>query len=209
MPLWQAGNSVSTTLLLFENTQMVALENRRLQEQVDTLQHENISLKGALTDVGVLERADGDIIAGVLARPPLTPYDVLIVNRGTRDGVAPGLLVYAKGGVPVGTVADADQNSARVALFSSSDRTTDAWVGEDRIPATLSGEGAGAFFSLVPRESEIGAGDLVYLSGGGARAIGTVSEVQSEASSPEARLFIRPFVSPFSITWVVIGTTPL
>ena len=204
-PFWQVGSAISSSLLVFENTQTLAREHRELTAQFEALQNENLSLKTSLKDIGLLEREDGDIVAGVLARPPLSPYDVLVVNRGTRDGVVVGALTYAKGGVPVGVVADASAMSSRIALFSSAGYVTEGWVGEAQLPVTFVGEGAGTFSSHVPRESEILAGDLVYVAGGGARPIGVVSEVKSEASSPEAELRIRPFVSPFSIPWVVIG----
>ena len=136
-----------------------------------------------------------------MARPPLSPYGTLVLDRGTESGVRPGAIVFGEG-VPIGNIAEAGQGSARVLLYSSSGRRNEAWVGEERLPLTIVGEGAGAFSSEAPRELPIAVGSMVYLPGPGALPVGTVRMVESHPSSPSASIQIEPLMNPYTITWV-------
>lgn len=167
----------------------------------EALQQENIRLQEALEEYGGLDAVEG-VVARVIARPPTTPYDVLIV---AAEDVSIDSMVYATGGVPVGVVADSGAGTARVALFSSSGRESDGWIGEERYAVSIVGEGAGAFFALVAREAPVKEGDMVYLTQVNA-PIGLVAKIVSDASSPQALIQIRPFVNPFSISSVVIDS---
>jgi cell shape-determining protein MreC len=186
-----------------------------LQEKLDAAQSENIALRvevASLTataaDLAALlgsrtEPSPG-ILAGVILAPPMSPYDVLIVDQGSSDGVASGALATGPGGVPIGEVLSVTEHAARVELFSAPGREVPALVGETRAPLILTGEGAGAFAANAPADTGISAGDLVYITAGGAFAIGTVVAVEHDATSPSAAIRIQPMVNPFSLTWVVL-----
>ena len=59
--------------------------------------------------------------------------------------------------------------------------------------------------AIVAREAGILVGDMVYAMGPGAQAVGVVSAVGNDPSSPRSRVDIKPLVNPFSITWVTIA----
>ncbi len=139
---------------------------------------------------------------GVLARPPVSPYDTLIVDQGSSAGVAEGAFVTGPGGAPLGNVSSVTSGSARVTLLSASGKKTDAWVGEHRIPVTLSGGGAGTFESSAPKDAKIIVGDSVFVQG--ALVAGTVVRIDSDAASPSATLHIQAVINPFSLLWVHI-----
>jgi|CXWL01.1.fsa_nt_gi cell shape-determining protein MreC len=202
-PLFALGDGATNVSYFFSDRIALSEQVRTLTEERDALFYENESLRTQIAEYKTLPFEKG-IIARVNARPPTTPYDVLLVDMGTADGVTVDSLVFAKGGVPVGVVADVSASSARVVLFSSSGRATDGWVGEDKYPVTFLGEGSGAFIAEVPREASIVEGDTTYFSSS-ANPFGVIVKVASDASSPQATLHIRPYVSPFSISSVVIG----
>lgn len=204
-PFLHAGNAATLSLQSLESADEVRRERDALRQEAQALHLENESLRAALRDQGALLPSVGSINAGVLARPPLTPYDVVIVDRGSDDGVRIGALAYGPGGTPVGTVVDAATKSARIALFSSPGTMTEGWIGETRIAVSIKGEGSGAFFAEVARESGVAEGDLVYAAAGGARPIGAIARIDASASSPSSLLRIRPLVNPFSLVWVTIG----
>ena len=201
-PLYQVGTAASEALTFSESVDTLRAERNALLSENRTLQNENAALRARLaTTDGV--SSDSTIAAGVLARPPLSPYDVLLIAAGRVQGVTEGALVYAEG-VPIGVIAEVAQHSARVVLYTSAGYETEGWVGEERLPLLVRGKGAGAFESDVARDAAVHEGDSVYLPGPGALPIGTVAKVESHSSSPRASIFIRPLVNPFSLSWVSV-----
>ncbi len=134
----------------------------------------------------------------VLSRPPMTPYDVLLLDAGTDDGIYDGMRVYA-GGVPLGRIESAGRTSAKAALFSASGVETEAWAGEKRVPLTLVGAGAGAFRADAPREAGILEGDTVYI---GSVPAGIVAKIETHPSAPRAVIAVRPLANLFTLTEV-------
>ncbi len=177
--------------------------NETLALQNEELVHENEALKARLRDVGADEALPSEvgILAGVMARPPLTPYDSYLLSRGTEAGIKTGAIVFALG-VPVGVIAESGSGYSRALLYSSSGQETGGWLGEAREPVTLRGRGAGTFSAEVPRELAVTEGDTVYMPGPGAIPAGTVRSIERHAASPSALLHIEPLVNPFTITYV-------
>ena len=208
-PFWHAGNFAVSTLPNFESADTLRTERDQLLVEARTLRTENEILKARLTDAGIggATPYEEGIFAGVLARPPLSPYDTLILGAGTDKGVRVGALVLAEG-APIGLVEEAGSTHSRVLLFSATGKANEGWVGEERLPLTITGEGAGAFSAEIPRELPVSVGDMLYLPGPGALPIGTVREIENHPSSPSAKLRIAPLVNPFALTGVRIVSAP-
>ena len=212
-PIWQSGTSLSagTNGLLagFGSKTTLVSENTALAQQVQTLTNENQVLTARSQDLtkllGGSSATGSELLAGVLARPPEAPYDTLTIAAGTRDGIAVDALVYSAGGTPVGTIKHVETDSSQVSLFSTAGRSTDGWIGANRIPLTLTGMGAGAFSATIPQTSSVAVGDTVYVPGPGALPSGTVVRIDTDPSSPTEILHIQPLVSIFSITWVEVA----
>lgn len=177
--------------------------DEKLIEENAELRNENEALKARLQDVGAAEDipTDAGILVGVSARPPLSPYDTLLLTKGTEAGIRENAIVFALG-VPVGTIAESGNGYARAVLFSSRGRTVEGWVGETRQPITMTGAGGGAFTAAVPRDLPITEGETVYLPGPGAFPAGTVRSIERHAASPSAELHIEPLVNLFTLTFV-------
>lgn len=212
-PVWRMGAqgtaSIGAVGTFFTDKSELASERDQVQSENAGLTLENSMLREQVADLTALlgSRREGEpgIVAGVLARPPVSPYDVLVVDTGTENGVKVGALVFGNGGIPLGTVASVNQRSARILLYSAPGRETAAWVGEKRIAATLTGVGSGAFTMRVAREAGVLVGDAVLIAGPGALPIGTVLSVEDDPSAPRTRIRIRPLTNPFSVTWVSIA----
>lgn len=211
-PFWYLGSSLSAGVgnagSFFSDKTTLTKERDRLLAENAAMYAKGAALESRVTD---LERLLGDrtepvpgILAGVLARPPVSPYDILIVDQGTDSRVQVGSRADGPGGMPLGEVESVSKTSARILLYSTSAKETESWIGEARIPVTLVGEGSGAMSAVVAREAGITVGDLVYASGPGALPIGSVIAVGNDPSSPRSRVDIRPLLNPFSVTWVTI-----
>ncbi|MGB4076467.1 MAG: rod shape-determining protein MreC [Minisyncoccia bacterium] len=191
-PLFSFGSFIAGSMEASEEVVRLRLENERLR---------------ALLPREAMETEGGGIVAGVLSRPPLTPYDVIIVAKGREAGVAVGDYAFSEG-VPIGTVALVRYTSAHILLYSSAGRTNEGWIGEARLPLTITGRGGGAFSAEIPREAPVVAGDLVYLPGPGALLMGVVARIHSNATSPMAELSLRPQANPFTIDAVTLVKAP-
>jgi cell shape-determining protein MreC len=208
-PLYRAasaiGASVSNISNGFKNSAALAQERDTLLSENAALAQENGVLSAEVADLKQLGPVPAaGITAGVLARPPETPYDTLIVAAGSAQGAAVGDSVRGPGGVPIGRVAAVSASAARVVLYSSPEASTTAWIGAARTPAMLLGEGGGAFQASVPRAASTSVGDIVYLASGGAVPIGKVAQLGGDPSSPSMTLAISSSVNIFSIPYVVL-----
>lgn len=212
VPLWRAGQSISSHLAGAGTTESkAALKNERdtYAAQAAALANQNAELTAKVADLtnllGTRTQPAPGIVASVLARPPVAPYDVLIIDQGTDDGVALGALVTGNGGTPIGTIGQADASQSRVTLFSTHGIQTPGWAGATRIPVTLTGAGAGAFTASVPKAAGVQVGDGIYIANDGAYPIGTVVRIESDPSSPSVGLDVRPYANPFSLAWVTVS----
>lgn len=212
-PLWATGSALSAgagnAMAFFGDKPALVAERNRLLAENAALYAKNAALEARAADLAALlgDRTEpqAGVLAGVLVRPPVAPYDVLVVDQGAQAGVREGALVAGPGGMPLGTVESISSGAARVLLYSTPGRETESWIGEARLAVTLVGEGAGAMSAIVAREAGIVVGDLVYVAGPGAVPVGTVTAVGNDPSSPRSRVDIRPLANPFSTTWVTIA----
>jgi len=198
----------------FENTAALSAKNVQLANENTALANENQALlqkEAALTALigssAKQESSVSKILAGVVARPPESPYDTLVLAAGSHAGVALGMEAFGEGGVPLGAVSSVLADFSRVTLFSAPGVTTDGWVGNENIPLTLQGAGAGAMQAIVPRAANISVGDIVFVPGPGALPIGKVIRIDSDPSTSSVTLRIAPALNMFSITWIVLRDT--
>lgn len=212
-PFWTTGTvltaGVGNVGSFFTNKVSITNERDRLLAENAAFYAKSALLEARVADLeellGGRTDASDSILAGVLARPPVSPYDMLIVDTGSNEGVMVGSRADGPGGMPIGQVESVTGNSARIQLYSTPAKETESWVGENRIPVTLIGEGSGAMSAVVAREAGIAIGDLVYMAGPGALPVGSVIAVENDPSSPRSRVDIRPLLNPFSISWVTIA----
>ncbi len=203
-PLLRASNalaSASNTFFAgFTNTRRVVAERDGLTLANQKLAEQNAVLEAKLAQLGGSIATSGTL-AGVLARPPVSPYDTLVVSAGESEGVALGDVALTPSGVPLGSVSSVSAHAARVTLYSSSGSKIAAWVGEDRTPISLIGSGA-SFYATLPKSASTTVGARVVVAG--ALPIGTVGAVESDPSSPEVVVRVAPIVNLFSVTEVML-----
>ena len=176
------------TTLRFKNT--LVSENISLQEQItqlgarvadrDMLAQENAALKATLGRVGTTKFT----LAAVLAKPPESVYDTLVIDGGSNVGLAVGQVVYANGDTPIGTIEQVLPSSAIVSLYSSSGTKTDARLDPSNIDVTLVGRGGGTFEVQVPHDLAITPGTLAVSKELNQHIIGVLDT--SDANSQDA-----------------------
>lgn len=193
----------------FGDAATLARYNETLIQENALLESENAALRKRAADLsGFSDSAAQGVRAGVMSRPPESPYDTLLVAAGSEQGVTVGMGAFgarsdsAGPGVPLGVVAQVGKRHARIVLFSAPHMRVNGWIGSKNVPVTLRGEGAGAFTATLSRSAQIQSGDLVYLSGPGMLPVGLVARVDSDPSSPSVALRISPLINLFATGWV-------
>lgn len=199
----------------FGNTAELTVSNEKLQTANTQLVVENQTLREQLKRIALLAPSSGGIVAAVVARPPQSPYDTLVVAGGARAGVTLGMEAFVPpvvgptggSGIPIGVVSSVDSAFSRVTLFSAPGVVTAGWVGSSTLPITLQGAGAGAFNATIARAARVADGDIVYVPGPGLRAVGSVVRIDSDMSEPGVILRIQSAYNLFSTVFVELRAT--
>lgn len=159
--------------------------------QTELLRRENAELKAAFLRGGDKRRL---ALATVLARPPSTAFDTLVIDLGSADGILPGMRVLSDGTFVVGEVVEVFRQTALVSLYSSSGYEIDGFVGPTSTPVTFRGIGDGKFRATVPRGAEVAVGDPIVLPSLNTELAGVISGVDIVEGSSLATIHaVLPF----------------
>lgn len=173
-------------------------DNQALRAEIENLRRESINnteivaenarLK-ALLDYRKAAPQFDTVVAAVVARDPAAWTNVIIINRGTAQGVAKDMAVVTPQGL-VGSVVQAYNNSAKVQLILDSRSAVGALVQrpESRVAAIVEGNPAKPLAPKMinlARDADIIKGDKVITSGFGGIypkgiLVGEVTDVVNE-----------------------------
>lgn len=149
------------------------------------------------------------IAAGVIARPPHTPYDMLIIDQGSDDGIVEHAPVFYGSNQAVGYVETVFQKSAQITLFSSPGIESTVYVFGPNIFTTAYGEGSGVIRLSVPQGILIQKSDVAILPSLEGGVLGTIDEIESTPTAPEQYAYITFDASLQSIRLVSVGREPI
>ena len=212
--LWRGENflarNVGTFLDIWKDKMDLVVENQLLNEKLlyyevleeglenlNETQEEMLSLFGR----GV---STNFVSAGVLVHPPKTPYDILIIDAGSRDGIEEGDLVSIPGGGAIGKIAQVLENQSKVSMFSTSGEKTDVFLERGEESAELVGLGGGSFALFLPKEIEIERGDKVFLPGIESKIVAYVEEVTLLPTDSLKRVMLSGVVNINNIRFVEV-----
>lgn len=208
----KTGDAVERSFSFLRNGEEASRNKELLQEykssydelslERELLVSENVMLRRELGLRGT-DQLTG-VSAAVLSYPPITPFDVILVDAGSVDGVNVGDKVFAGDKIYIGTVSNVARNTAQVALFSTPDRKTEGLVARTETAIVLDGLGGGAFDFTAPEGFDIAVGDLIVTPGSERRALGRVAGIHEEENGSFATVFIEQPINIQNIQWVRI-----
>ncbi len=211
-PFWNVEQSVRygdsfviVSDVVKENADLrkVLAENEGKYLQADFLEKENAELKKLL---GRAERGTF-ILAQILKKPPISAYDIFILDQGSNNGIRVGNKVYALGSIPIGEIIEVTSNTSKVRLFSSSGEKYTVFIGENNIEATAYGKGGGTFEASVPRDTKIAKGSAVTIPELSNNFLGRVEDIISEPSHPFATVLFNQPLNIYELRWVEVEMT--
>ncbi len=152
---------------------------------IGKLAAENEELRALLGDM-----PDERILAGVIARPPRTPYDVLVLDRGSDHGVKEGAIVYHVRDHALGIIGRVFPRMSLVTLFSSPGVESTVYLYGSDVYAYAYGEGGGAIRISLPQGIVVNEGDPVVLPSLHMGDLGVVERVVSVPTQPEQSAYL-------------------
>jgi cell shape-determining protein MreC len=190
-----ARDGVFGLLAYFSSKKTLEAENAALREAVGAAENERAWYQ-ALEDQHAillehldresyastsLFRSDPLLVASVTTRPPQTPFDVIIIDAGSTEGVEMGDWTVARGAV-LGTVTEVRESVSYVTLLSSPQSTFSVRLGE--FDGEAYGLGGGRYRLQLPKGQAVAVGDPIILPTMGLELVGTVASVETPESDP-------------------------
>lgn len=185
---------------LAESTATVPLYLRSrnvLIQEIDTLKDRLAASSGNDASIALLTKdleeyrgllgvhKEKRLAAGVIARPPYIPYDVLLIDRGSADGIKEHALVYYADDHAIGFIGRVFEHSALVTLFSTAGVETTVYVIGPNIFTSAYGEGGGVMRVSVPQGMPLKEGDAVIMPALSAGILGSIKTIESVSTQPE------------------------
>ena len=186
----------------------LAQENENHKREIETLTNE-LNLNQTLTS---FEKTT----ANVITRSPDTWQDILVVDKGSKDGIAPNMAVMAQHGL-VGRVIEVNKFSSKVELLTSENQTSNHY------PVRISTDKGDAFGVLkgydaknklfiveqVTGETNVKKGDVVQTSGLGENSpadllVGKVVNAQVDKFGLDKKVYVQPTTNTHDLSVVTI-----
>lgn len=213
-PLWWVKNYsvevVSDLGSLLKTKMNLSEENMRLNSELNqvnsqllfsqSLAKENQALKEML---GRKTEEQKFVLANVLAKPNLSPYDSLILDVGQGYDIKKGDLVALNNFI-LGEVEDVYAKTTKVRLYSFPGEELNVAVGFNKIISIAKGKGGGNFEIKLPRDILIEKGDLVFLPEKEEFPLGFVESFSVSPEDPLQTILFKTPVNIFELRWVQI-----
>ncbi|MCY4144842.1 MAG: rod shape-determining protein MreC [Chloroflexi bacterium] len=192
-----------------------------LEEQLARRQVELIRLREAASDyerlvslLGYISALDDQafITADVIAVEQTGIARNIIINRGTRDGIAVGMPVTTELGL-VGRIVDVGANAAQVQLITDENSSVSSRLQTTRAHGSIIGQASGALrLTMVDLDEEIRQGDLVITSGLGGNfpadvVVGQVTSVRQFEFELFQEAEVRSLIDFASLEFVLVATS--
>jgi rod shape-determining protein MreC len=180
-------------------------ENRRLRtlnaalgEQINLYREGHIEGMRLRKLLNLAEHLSGRVVAArVVDRSRSSLFKMILINRGTADGLQVGLPVLSEQGI-VGRVIETAWHASQVLLLIDENSNIDALIQRSRTQGILQGAGsAGCNLKYISRVEEVHVGDVVLTSGmAGVFPKGLLLGVVSAVSRGREGLFQKVDVAP-------------
>lgn len=173
-----------------------ALVLRARSQRLAALAAENLRLRELLNSTALLEQ--DVLVAEIIGVSPDPGAATVVIDKGTRDGLHPGLAVIDAYGL-FGQIVEASRFSSRVLLLTDATHAVPAQVLRNGVRVIV--EGNGRIDSLdvnhVAPTMDVRPGDLLVSSGLGQRfpggyPVGVVESVTNDPGRPFAAVAARP-----------------
>lgn len=217
LPLWKFRGFVvyrfKTVVEAWNSKENLVQENTALREKIlavettlldrDMLTRENQTLRGMLGKNGVEHMT----LAEVLARPPQSAYDSIILDVGSDKGVKVGDKIVYPPRILLGEIIGVNARTSKAKLYTTGGETLDAIFDKENISAQLKGLGSGNFEVDLPREIHIDVGDLLVTAGGNHFIVGKVGNISFDVADAIQKVLVTSPVNFSELRFVEVASS--
>ena len=190
-------------------------QNTELRREIQRLRQERFALSEAEFQnkrlkklLDFKERGSHPVVSAnvIGASPSILRSQVVIVDKGSGAGVAPGMPVASYDGI-VGRILVTGDKSSEVLLITDPVSAVDAYVHRTRARGIVKGTGSGCVMQYIENKADVSIGDKIISSGKDGFfpkgvVIGTVTAIEPDGSFISAP--VSPEVDLNSVEEVVI-----
>ncbi len=174
-------------------------ENFSLRGKISELETKNMILSGNFlksedgSDQNILVGSDSQkfLTASVIFRPPQTPYDMLIIDSGSNQGIKEGMQAIVFGNILLGYVAEVFPDTSKIKLISSFHEETNVVLESSNIPAIAVGLGGENFEIILPRPISVNLGERIIKLGNQPLLVGIVEKIENQNADPFQKIIFR------------------
>lgn len=163
---WDSFQSYLFLLQTQDNNKILALENRRLLNEIAGYQEmakENIRLRELVEFNDPL--VGKKVVAQVIAQDVSPEFRMIRINKGSDQGVVSGMAVVALEGV-VGRVIRTGRDFADVLTLLDSSSAIDSLLQRNRVRGVIEGQGSPVLsMKYLRRTDDVQEGDMIVSSG--------------------------------------------
>jgi cell shape-determining protein MreC len=199
-PLSVIPDYFKTKVQLVDDNEELIKENKKFKIElltINELKKENEDLKNILN---YSETPEERMLARVISRPPLSPFDTFIIDLGEQD-ISVGASVFHSN-IHIGEVEEVFSSTSTVRLISSPNQNSFVDIGSD-IHTEAKGIGNGSFVVSVPKDVLVEVGDVVSFVNNG--VLGPVEAVEIDHISTFQNVYFSFPFSPQEIDWVEVA----
>mgnify|MGYP001570881941 FL=1 len=204
-------NNLSFTANLIRSRGALVRENRELRADIEADQVKLLRLDAIFREHQDLLSAYGRslftkqaTLGNIIAKPPQSPYDVLVVDIGSEQGIVSGNRVYGIGGIPIGRVDEVANTTSKIVMFSNVGEKNQVIAERTGLTLSIEGIGGGNLETQVAQDMDIMVGDLIILPQFGAAVVASVAAIDTSVASALKRVLFRVPVNVFNLRWVEI-----
>lgn len=214
-PVFKTSFSLKESI---EDSLVAFKDKKKLQEKIKELKQANLeqALKNLnlnilreevstlKSDLGRAEDEKDFILARVLSRPPISPFDILTIDLGSDQGLKRGDRVFVGENIEIGSVAEVFSGTSKVKLYSSpKERVPVEFNGKGTLNVA-EGKGGGSYTIQAPRSLEVKKGDKISRPGLNSGIIGIVESSEINETDAFKTIQARLPVNIFEIIWVYV-----
>jgi len=210
-PLWairnNAGKPFTFVRDFFKFKSSLISQNLALENEVLSLRLKQIDYDAILNENQTLVNQtgrDGRITSRVLAKPPQSPYDTIVLGSGSANGVIVGSRVYMSDTIVVGTVASVTSDTSVVQLFSTGGNKQQATLARTGTMFEIQGSGGANFQVEVPKETDIAIGDTFLYPNTSVSVLAVVYNIDPGSQSSFKKVYMRIPGNIFASQWVFV-----
>jgi rod shape-determining protein MreC len=212
-PFWGVKNTFSAffsdkTSLLRSKLSLIQ-ENNDLKKQIadnseqqslfNLIKNENNDLKSLLNR----KNESKDVLATVLLKPYFSPFDTLIIDQGSTEGISVGDKIKS-GNTYIGYISEVYGNSSKAILYSSYGEKVKVLIGKNNIEKEAVGRGGGNFSIEVPRETDVKEGDPIIIPSISPNIFGVVEKIDYKENDATENILFKNDVNINELKWVLI-----